>query len=404
MTGIYTAWLVNRMGIDTVCIFESTSKRVIREGYPAAFPSGGTFYPRYFETLSDESGFPIPEWERIPVLKFHISGQEIVLNSDDGPGGFQLVLTDIFRDGKDKWLPWIQDQIGKSVELLSDSDVKAILEFQPVETSVADWIEGLGLKDPEIFTNFFDALSTITCGLGIAQIEISDFPYVLAGILNGWHTPVTRYSNWFDSTGKILTESGVLLIEDDVILDIETGGNRRSILKLQEGRELSAPVLVVPENDLYRHPAIVGEPDPIAWENWYGRAATHLELVKAVGLIRTSGNRPPVNDNFITWHIDPEKGGIFTLSAPVEGRYIHGNGGKRFETITRLVVPNVTKPLGWVFPDLAISPGSLEGKKINLSGTALSITYLEGPMWGDDIYTQFLSADRLSRDIQELLK
>ncbi|MCX6646557.1 MAG: hypothetical protein NTY09_09390 [bacterium] len=405
LTGLTAAWLTYHLGIDIACVFESGTKRVIREGYPESFPSDGTYFPGSFETLCDEAGLKSPDWKRVSVLKLHgPHGMEIVLDSNDGPGGFQLVMTDIFKSEKNSWLPWIQDQVEKAVNLQKVSNSRGIVDFQQVETSLADSILGLNLHEPEPMIQFFDTLASLICGRTSVQLDSGDLPIVIAGLLKGWHHPQAGGRNLAGILKNLLVDSGVRWVEADSILEVKSSADRRSILKISDGSELSAGILVVPENDRFRHPANTGEPDSIEWENWYGRAATHLETSSAAGVIIISELRPPLNDNFITWHISPEKGGVFTLASPVEGRFFPGQEHDRFQKLTANILDHSTKSLGWVFPDLAISPRKPLENRIILSGTAQSVMYSEGSMWGDDIYTRFLAAEILTGNITDLIK
>jgi hypothetical protein len=236
-------------------------------------------------------------------------------------------------------------------------------------------------------------------------LDISDFPVMLSGFFNGWHTPHTGSRNIRSIIKNKLTGNGVPWIEIGSIEQVSASRGRKNIIKLDDDRELSASVLVSPDNDRFRHPAVIGEPGAIIWENWYGRAASYLETSPTVGVIHTDLGRPAFNDNFIAWHIRPDNEGIFTLSAPLEERYLPlGDDSARFEKVSGLVQPCVIKALGWVFPDLAISPREPGGKICTLPGTTQSVLYTEGNMFGDDIYSQFIKATCLSEKIFNLIK
>ena len=392
------------MGVETACLIETGAKRVVREGYPESYPSDGTYFPSSFDILCDEAGLRSPDWERVNILKLHIPLGEVVLDSSDGTGGFQLTLSEIFREEKNRWLPWLQEQVKKAGKVQETSKDRGIVEFRQVETSLADAIKELDLGEPENFIHFFDTFSTLISGRSSVQLDADDFPLIIAGFLNGWHHPRGGSRNLTAVLKKLLTEAGTSWIEVESVSEIGSSRDRRSLLRLSDYRELSAEVIVVPENDRYRHPAIVGEPDPIEWENWYGRAATHLETASTVGVIVTSDDRAPLNDNFITYHISPEKGGIFTLGAPVEGRLRPGQDHERFKKLSRNILETGTNTLTWVFPDLATSPREPLEDRIVLSGTAQSATYIEGSMWGEDIYTRFINAEELSSTIIALIK
>lgn len=403
LTGLYTAWLTHRMGLDIACVFESSSRRVIREGYPASFPSDGTFFPESFELVADEAGLPVPEWEIVKIFKLNIEGMEVVLNSNDGPGGLQLVLADIFRVEKNTWLPWLQDQIRKAAESGEKTSTADLARFRQVENSLFDAISVLGLSNPDSIIHFFDVISSLISGLSSVQLDVNDLPMVICALLKGWHIPSTGSKKTVETIKNQLVDDGVRWVEVESVLEVRSGSGRTSIVRLDNGDDLAAGILVVPENDRYRDPAVVGEPNSIVWENWYGRAATHLENDTTAGIFQPSVSRPPLNDNFITWHISPEKGGIFTLSAPLEGRYLADHPSDRFKKIADNIHLNISKSQSWVFPDLSISPREPLGAGIDLSGTAQSVLYMDGPMWGDDIYRRLTKARELGKNIAGLL-
>jgi hypothetical protein len=162
----------------------------------------------------------------------------------------------------------------------------------------------------------------------------------------------------------------------------------------------AAQLLVVPENDRFRLPAAT-DVSTIRWHNWHGRFTSRPEGPTRLGVLRPDPRRAPLNDNFVAWRIGEQSSDGFTVSAPVESRYLDG---ERIGTVTSKLKYLLATRLGWQIARIESASSIPIGQPINLPGTAPAVSYPEGPLYGDDVLSRLKSADRLSRRIVESLK
>ncbi len=404
LAGIYTAFLSHRAGARVSVIDELKKLDGDIGKYPPAFPSAGTFHPYDVDTMATEAGFPPPVWERVPRLNLHVLDRKVVLDSDAGPGGLLLAIAKVFPYGKSVWSEWLQLHMKKAEVLLRRRDQSRMGKFKRIDMTVALSLQNLKLPEPDPLLVFFDMLSILVVGRGIVQLDIRDFPLVLAGFLTGWHMPARDEKDWRIILRNRLRKEKVNWHEVDSVTSIQAFSKHLNIIRCGDKLIQTAQILVVPEGDRYHHPAVEGESGSIKWENWYGNAAGHSEKKPVLGLARPSDKRPPINDNFVTYHIRPDENNIFTVSAPVEERYIKG-GEDRISSMAKRIRFILRQRLKWQldeFMNIASIPAS--GPKVILPGTAPSMSYPEGPLWGDDVFTRLKAANRLSRRLMERLK
>lgn len=406
LAGLYTAYLSHRAGARVAIVDETQTHEINVAKYPPAFPAAGTFHPHDVDMLATDSGFMPPIWERVPLLRLHVAKRKIVLNSDDGPGGMILAIGQAFPTGRSIWTDWFQEQLKKAEELLQRADKRRMGKFRMVEKSVADAVGRLRLPEAESFLFFLDALCIVTVGRGVIQLDQRDFPIVLAGFLTGWHIPARDEKDWREIIKRRLQKEGALCQKVTSVASVQLLGKRMNVVRCSDGHLKAAQILVVPESDRYRHPSEPTDRDAagsIRWMSWFGRVDGHSEKQSVVGVINASDRRPPINDNFITYHLRPGKKSLLTVSAPVEARYFAG-GARQLASIAQVARHLLEHRLVWAIESLTHDLGDPAGPEITLPGAAPSLSYPEGPLWGDDIFARLKAADRLSRHLVERLK
>ena len=408
LAGLFTAYLTHRAGADIAVIQEMGRHRERKEGYPSPFPAAGTFHPTDVDAMAVEAGFPPPTWERVPRLKLYLPDRAIDLNSDNGPGGLLLALAPVFPHSRSIWTHWLQERLKKAEELASGEGESRTGALRTVEVSVAESIEKLNLFDAESLLLFLDMLSILVVGRGIVQLDVQDFPVVLAGFLTGWHMPARGERDWRMILRRRMQKEGVVWRDIESITAVQSFGRRMSVVRCSDDSLVKSRILAVPMSDRFRHPTerppIHGISGAIRWECWYGRARGHGEEEPVVGILRRDAKRPPINDNLAAFHLHPDVDGVFTVAAPVEERYLVGEEGARLYTIASRTRFLLREHLGWNLDEFESTPGEQPGPDIVLPGTAPSVSYAEGPLWGDDVLTRLRAADRLSRRIVSRLK
>jgi hypothetical protein len=404
LAGMCTAYLTHRAGADIAVIQEIGRHRERKEGYPHAFPAAGTFHPTDVDAMATEAGFPPPVWERVPRLELHLPDRRISLNSDSGPGGLLIALAPVFPHSRSIWTHWLQERLKKTEELGSGEGEGRTGALRTVEVSVAESIEKLDLFDAQPLLLFLDMLSIVVVGRGIVQLDVQDFPVVLAGLLTGWHMPARGERDWRAILKRRMQKEGVVWREVESITAIQSFGQRMSVVRCSDDSLVGSRVLAVPMGDRFRHPTAHGTSGAIRWVFWYGRARDHGEKEPVVGIVRRDAKRPPINDNLTAFHLRPDLDGAFTVAAPVEERYLAGEEGARLHTIASRTRFLLREQLGWNLDEFESTPGEQLGPDIVLPGTAPSMSYAEGPLWGDDVLTRLRAADRLSRRIVSRLK
>ncbi len=404
LAGLFTAYLSHRAGAKIAVVDESERQRMSHGNYPPPFPVAGTFHPHDVNILASEAGFPPPVWERVTKFKFYITDWHLEIDSTNGAGGFILAVARLFPRSKSVWSEWLQEHLKKAIELGKAKGQPRTGRFKRLEKSVAESIQELGIEDPEILLLLFDVLSILTVGRGIVQLDIRDLPIVLAGLLTGWHIPARDQKDWREILRTRLQKEGARWHDIESVASVQLLGNRLNVIRCSNGSLQAARILVVPQDDRFTHPAVLGESNAIKWENWHGQASDLIDSEPVVGVIRSSESRPPINDNFITYHLRPGKNsGLYTASAPLEERLLGENRSNLYEITMRARV-QIKHNLGWKLEELSDTQ-QIEGKPIiTLPGHAPSVSFPEGPLWGDDILTRLKAADRLSRRLVASLK
>ncbi len=401
LAGLFSAYLCRRAGADIAIVDETGKYAIEQETHPRSFPSDGTFHPADVDEMATDAGFPPPVWERVPLLKLHLVDQSIALNADDGPGGLLLAIGQMMPRSRSVWTGWLQEQLRRTDELMSQDSQCRIGNLRKVDTSVAETIRKLGLIEPDTFLALFDTLLILVVGRGVVQLDIEDFPKALAGILTGWHMPARGEQDWRVSLKRRIQREGAIWREVESVESVKSF-NGGCVVRSSDGSVLAPKILIYPMDDRYRHPAHMGSAGAIKWENWEGRAKRHAEDKPVLGLVQADQNRPSVNDNFLAYHLRPDMNNAFTASAPVEERF--AKSGDRFQTITSRTKFLMLHHLNWNIDEYAPSATHHAGPEIVLPGNAPSASYPEGPLWGDDVYTRLKAADRLSRRIIDRLK
>jgi hypothetical protein len=400
LVGIFAAFLLHRAGADVAIFDELMRWRKPEADFPIAFPFEGTFRPSDVNLHAVSAGFPPPVWNRIPQLEIHLPTGRILINSDGGVGGLLLSIAEPFRTGRSLLMGWLQNEITKTREHISFGSQQKSALIREIETSVVDSILGLDLPDPDPFILLIDTLSILAMNRGARQLDIRDFHVVLACILNGWHVPVPGDRTWAELLLTRFMKEGGRYRKIESINAIQNFGKRSCIVRTCEGILSAAQLLVMPENDRFCHPLASGV-STIQWHTWHGRFSDKLDEGAKIGALRPDPKRSPMNDNFLTWRTAPAPDDRFTVSAPVESRFMDGN---RLDTITSRIKFLLTHRLDWHVSELAGSPPFSPGEQINLPGTSPSISYPEGPLWGDDILSRLNAAERLSRSILERVR
>jgi len=399
LAGLFTAYLSLRAGAEIAVVDETERSTGRAVGYPTPFPAGGTYNPGDVDTMAVDSGFPPPIWERIPSLRILAGDRWIDLNSDDGAGGMLLSIGRAIPRGKSSWTLWLQKQIRQLEELPRRDDRRRMTGFRSVETSVFDSLRELNIPEPDRFLSLMDTLCILTTGRGIVQLDASDFPLVLAGFLNGWHMPARGEQDWSVTVRRRIQKDGARWLDVESVSNIHSFSDRTSVIRCSDGFLLASRILIFPTDDRYRLPARQGPSGAIRWENWYGRALNHSRTGPTLFVLRPDHERAPVNDNFVTAHLRPDSKGLFTVSAPIEERYLADEEASRYHTVTSRTRFLLREKLDWNIEDFTGKPGRPSGPDIVLPGTTPSVSYPEGPMWGDDVLTRLKAAERLSTRI-----
>jgi len=400
ITGLFAAWLAYRAGAG-VAIMHETGIDPIHTDHPTCFPASGTFLPGDVELLAIDAGFPSPSWDRIPLLTIVHPDRNIGLNADDGPGGLRMSILEAFPRGRNALSEWLQEQFNAAEQLVNSKRDKGLRMLNRTETSIAESVLALKLPEPDPVILFFDTLSILVLGRGAVQIDIKDLPLVLAGIMNGWHTFKGNESEWKDILTKKLKSEGARWHDTDEVKSVRIFGRQNTVVRGADGTLFRAKILIVPEGTRYIFPGAPGTVNIIKMHNWFGKLSGKSRKPSLIGVIRKDIHRPPTNENFITFHIKPETG-TFSLAAPVEERFLDG-GEHKLENITARIKLLVNRNLKWAISSLEGSPQPGKPGSITLPGLSATLSYAEGPVWGDDMLTRLKAADRLSHRILERL-
>jgi hypothetical protein len=399
LSGLFAAHLARRAGADIAVIDERRQWKKSTDDFPVAFPSGGTYFPREVDLMATEAGFPPPLWETIPHLVLNLPDRRITINAEDGPGGLLLSLVESFKGGKIRLSEWLQEQLAKAETMLNSPDGSRIAPLSSVVRSVAAEIRALGHPEQLSVCHLFNMLSIAVLGRGIIQLDIRNFPLVLAGILSGWSAPAPGERGWGEILAHRLQREGARWHEVSSVTNVQSFGRRSSVVRGSDGSLFAARILVVPENDRFHHPVSNVGLNIIKWRTWTGCCADKIPGLPILGLIQTDPKRPPVNDALLAYHIRPDMRGLFTVSAPVEDRYLKKDAHTRLETLTSRIKFLLANRFNWKIEHLE-GPGSEpEADPINLPGTASAVSYPEGPLWGDDVLARLRAADRLSKRV-----
>ncbi len=397
--GLFAAYLSHRAGAKVAIIDELGRWREKGTKYPVPFPASGTFFPQDVDLIATESGFPPPVWESIPNLALRLPDRRIRLKAKDGPGGLLLALVESFRKGKAVLSSWLQDHINKAEEYLEHGEGLHPGRLKRPETSVAVKIRSLDLAESDQALVLFDMLSVLVLGRGIFQLDVSDFHFVLAGFLNGWHAPAPGERAWGEILARRLQRKGARWHEVERISAIQSFSRQSSMVRCSDGTIFAARILVVPENDRFHHPATSPFTNIIRWRTWLGSCAQGASRPPILGLCRPDLSRPPVNDSFVACHLRSDMQGRFSASAPVEDRYFLEDASRKLKSLTSRIKALLTDGFGLQIMTFTDPSSDYQDEPIALPGTASTVTYPEGPLWGDDVLTRLRSADRLAKRV-----
>ena len=400
LAGLFAAHLSHRAGVKVAIIDELKRWQSKVPDFPQAFPAEGTFRPQEVDSYATASGFPPPTWQRLPLVEITLPEGKIALNSDGGVGGLMLAIAEPFRLGRSVLMGWLQNEITKTREHLSVGKLQPFASLKRVETSVADSILGLHVPEPDPFIILLDTLTILVLGRGAVQLDVRDFHHVLAHLLTGWHGPAPGDRTWAEILLRRLRKEGAHYHEVDSIAAVQSFGKRSSVVRGSDGTLHGAQLLVVPECDRFLLP-LASDVSTVRWQNWHGRFAARPDGPARLGILRPDPKRSPVNDNFVTWRMAEAPDDRFTVSAPVESRYLRGD---KHETITSRIRFLLNHRYEWQIAELKGCLAPSLGPAINLPGTAPCMSYPEGPLWGDDVLSRIRAADRLSRRILESIK
>ncbi len=404
LAGLFAAYLSHRAGADIAVIDEHKHWQGSKTGCPVPFPAGGTFYPENVDLLATETGFPPPVWETVPHLILHLPDRRVTINADDGLGGLHMTIIESIRKGRATLSRWLQNQAGEAEKLAESGKNLQLPTLGRVMRSVAVDISELQLPEFHRIYQLFDIMSIVVLGRGIAQLDVRNFPYVLAGIFKGWTAPAPGEKSWAEILALRLRNSGARWHEVSAVRTVQSFGRRSSVVRGSDGALFAARILVVPENDRFYHPVASMSSNAIRWKTWCGCCSKQPGGLPIIGVVRSDPDRPPVNDAFITYHLRPDIDGKFVVSAPVEDRYLRKDARGRLESLTARIRFQLTNRLGWQIDEFKAPESDPDGEAIDLPGTASAMSYPEGPLWGDDVLTRLIAADRLSKRVLGRLK
>ena len=402
LTGLLAALLSHRAGAKVAIVNEFRQSERPTPNYPHAFPQEGTFRPEEVNLIAYENGFSQPLWQRFARLELHLHEFSISLNSDAGTGGLAIAITQPFKLDRTAIAEWLQGHLKLAQELTTSNSPGASITLRKVQTSVFNSIISLHLKAPDPFIYLLDTLSILVLGRGTAQLDISDLPLLFSTFLAGWHTPKAEERNWSSAILSRFIREGGRVHKIESIESIETiqGHQINEILiRIKDGRLISTRLLVFPECDRFRHPLTSGT-SIIRWFKWTGALMEGYNANPILGLIRLDPSRPPINDNFLSFHLQT-KTGRFTVSAPMEVRYLTEE--KRLSAITSNIKLLLEEKLGSELIQLQPAPQAKLGEEISVPA-GLSLSYSEKPLWGDDLLTRLKAAGELCSRALEMVK
>ena len=404
LSGLFAAYLAHRAGADIAVIDERKLWLGSNRNHPIPFPSGGTYFPQDVDVIATESGFPPPVWETVPHLILHLPDRRVTINSDDGSGGLLLAIVESFKSGKMRLSEWIQGHLLKAESLIDNGFQHRPALMTNVVKSISAEIQELKHPEQLALCHLLNMLTIAVLGRGIVQLDIRNLPLVLAGILSGWSIPAPGEMGWGEILARRLQRSGARWHEVESVKNVHSFGKRSSVVRGSDGTLFAARILVVPENDRFHHPIAESGFNIIRWRTWTGCCTDRISGLPITGLVQTDPSRPPVNDALIAYHIRPDMNGMFTVSAPVEDRYLKKDSQGRLEALSSRIRFLLNNRLDWTIEEFKGPGTEPEGAPINLPGTASAVSYPEGPLWGDDVLARLKAADRLSRRIMERLK
>lgn len=412
LTGLYAALITSKLGATVGIIHENTWSADRNLGL-SAFPHCGTFRPAVIDTLAIEAGIKPPEWIKIPGLTMKIVEYSIVLNSDDGPGGLLLALTRPFAGIREIITPWLSSHIEKSRRTLNSKVDSAANPVKTSAASVAEHLEKIQIdhkhdaRGIEIanFQLAIDTLARITTGSGIAEIDIESLPDVFATFLNGWHIPEDFNKDLIDPIlGKINLE-GIGWYETGPVESVELHGDSGTLIETADEQHFLADIIVGNENDRFSHPSRISPPALISWlDVRCDISATRDDLtsITNLGVIRPDPDRPPINDNFVSWRLDRE-GKSIVISSPTELRFLE-NGIDRYEMIVGSIVQLASDELGLTLEGVSRRDPPHNKDKIILPGKAIFFPLTSESAAGIDLIAKFQTGRDIAGSITDALR
>ena len=412
LMGLYAALITSKLGATVGIVHEST-RPADRNRLQSAFPHCGTFRPAEIDNLVIEAGIKPPEWLKISGLTMKVVEYSIVLNADDGPGGLLLALTRPFSGIRDIVTPWLSSQIEKTRRILNSKGDSAVNHAKSSASSVAEHLENIqndyrhDSRNVEIanFQLAIDMLARITTGKGIAEIDIDSLPGVFATFLNGWHVPDDSNK---DLIGPILSKlnlEGITWFETGAVESFELHGDSGTLVETADEQYFLAEIIVGNENDRFSHPSRLSPPALISWLDVrcdISALPDDLTGIPDLGIIRPDPDRPPINDNFVSWRLDRE-GKTIVISSPTELRFLE-NGIERYEMMVDSIIQLVGDELGLTFANVLRPDPPQNENRIILPGKAKYFPLQSESAAGADLVAKFQAGRDIAGSITDALR
>jgi len=407
LSGLFTAWMTKQLGADVGIITEINSTSDAPDS-PAAFPHLGTWNPEAIDRLAIDTGFAPPKWERFTKLTIKAVGTEINLNSDDGPGGLLLTLTRQFTHCRSIITEWLTPHIEKGGKI-RDGNTHLIAETSGI--TIATELDNLYEKHKHIPCSseiekirvILDTLSILTTGTCLTETDSGSLPVIFSRFLSGWHTPSGRDKNWSETITHRLIENDIGFYDVVKIESFDLVNKSLTRVSTIDGHIFDAHVIAVPESSRFQHPAAVSPSTLIIWTNIpcdITNAFTDYENLASTGTIRKDPDRPPINDNFVSWFFNPDEK-CLALSAPIELRFLRDNPDRLAMMVGNIVDLASSEAKFELQP---VSPAPSESSNpLVLPGQSVLVTIPDQPAYGTDLVSRMVNcraiADTIAQDL-----
>jgi len=400
--------MTHKLGANTAIIIENRHPAPPSGNLPA-FPHRGTFRPAEIDNLASETGFTPPTWEKFTRLAIRLENINLTLDSADGPGGLLLALTKPFTQIRDIITPWLSPHIEKTGALRNSeirlSENKNISVFQSLESLHEEHRHHPHAADFLTFRTALDSLALLTGGTGISEININSLPTIFAAFLNGWHTPSGRSKPWAEIISYRLLEEGITFHDVDYIDSFDIQPDSSTDIRTSDEHSFIAGIVAAPETGRFSHPSTVSPATLVSWHDIrcdITNVYIDYENLPDLGMIRKHPDRPPINDNFISWQFNPSEKSL-VLSTPIERRYID-SPKHRLKMLLDLIIELTAVETGLDLQPLDFNVQNLQVDPLILPGKSSFFNFPDKITFGDDLYSHMHHGMQIAGKMTDTLK